>query len=139
MTSVDFEEIAATRPILRQHAPAGAHLRAAASENPCEIAIIGAGPYGLSLAAQLAARGVSFRIFGKPLDTWRHHMPKDMLLKSEGFASSLSHPSRDSTLGAYCAVRGIEYADQAIPVSLDLFLDYAEWFRKTYVPTLEEK
>ena len=139
MTSVDFEEVGTVRPVLRQPAAAIAkpHRRAAAFD--CDVAIIGAGPYGLSVAAQLAARGGSFRVFGKPLDTWRNHMPKDMLLKSEGFASSLSHPSRDSTLEAYCAARGIPYSDRALPVSLDLFLEYSQWFRETYVSTLEEQ
>ncbi|HEY2033251.1 MAG TPA: FAD-dependent oxidoreductase [Rhizomicrobium sp.] len=140
MTSVDFEEVGAVRPILRQPVPGGAKVHPGKQyAADCDVAIIGAGPYGLSLAAQLAARGVSFRIFGKPLDTWRNHMPKDMLLKSEGFASSLSHPSKESTLKAYCAARAIPYSDQALPVSLDLFLDYAQWFRETYVPTLEEQ
>jgi cation diffusion facilitator CzcD-associated flavoprotein CzcO len=60
-----------------------------------DVAIIGAGPYGLSLAAHLRARGVNFRIFGKPMDTWNAHMPKGMTLKSEGFASSLSSPACD--------------------------------------------
>jgi len=104
----------------------------------CEIAIVGAGPYGLSLAAQLSARGVNFRIFGKPLETWREHMPKDMLLKSEGFASSLSHPSKEATLKAWCAARGLAFRDRGLPVSLDQFLRYADWFQKSYVPSVEE-
>ena len=61
-------------------------------EQLCEVAIIGAGPYGISLAAQLGTRGIDYRIFGKPMDTWSAHMPKNMTLKSEGFASSLSAP-----------------------------------------------
>ena len=52
-----------------------------------QVAIIGAGPYGLSLAAHLRARGIDFRIFGTPLNSWRTQMPKGMFLKSEGFAS----------------------------------------------------
>jgi thioredoxin reductase len=140
MTSVDFEEVGTVRPALHQTVAGGAKVRPGKSGAvDCDVAIIGAGPYGLSLAAQLAARGVSFRVFGKPLDTWRDHMPKDMLLKSEGFASSLSHPSKDSTLKAYCAARAIPYSDRALPVSLDLFLEYSQWFRTTYVPTLEEQ
>jgi thioredoxin reductase len=139
MTSVDFEDVGAVRPVLipkpsKDLFSLGAKKPAA----DCDVAIIGAGPYGLSLAAQLAARGVSFRIFGRALDTWRNHMPKDMLLKSEGFGSCLSHPSKGSTLKAYCEARGIPYADTALPISLDLFLEYAGWFRQTYVPTLEE-
>ena len=59
-----------------------------------DVAIVGAGPYGLSLAAQLRARGVDYRIFGRALDTWRSHMPKGMVLKSDGFASNLSSPGQ---------------------------------------------
>ncbi|MDE1984933.1 MAG: NAD(P)-binding domain-containing protein [Alphaproteobacteria bacterium] len=104
----------------------------------CDVAIIGAGPYGLSVAAHLRAAGVNFRIFGKPLDTWRSHMPKGMFLKSEGFASNLSAPGKDSTLKAYCALRGIAYADRALPIALDTFLGYGDWFRARNVPNLED-
>ena len=63
-----------------------------------ETAIIGAGPYGLSVAAHLAAAGRPFRIFGSPLASWRAHMPKGMQLKSDGFASNISSPDPHSTL-----------------------------------------
>jgi thioredoxin reductase len=106
--------------------------------NICDVAIIGAGPYGLSLAAHLAAANVDFRIFGRTLDSWRHHMPKDMLLKSEGFASSISAPDEAGTLKAYCVARGLAYADQGKPVPLDLFNEYASWFQTRYVPEVEE-
>ena len=108
-------------------------------KNICDVAIIGAGPYGLSLAAHLNAASVSFRIFGKPLSTWRTHMPKGMQLKSEGFASNLSAPTKGSTLKAYCAARGISYADRSLPVPLAVFVDYADWFQAHFVPMLETK
>lgn len=104
----------------------------------CDVAIIGAGPHGLSLAAHLGARGIDYRIFGRPMTTWSEHMPKNMVLKSDGFASNLSAPSRESTLKAWCARNAIAYADQALPVSLDTFLAYANWFQKRYVPDVEE-
>ncbi|HEX3810255.1 MAG TPA: NAD(P)-binding domain-containing protein [Rhizomicrobium sp.] len=104
----------------------------------CDVAIIGAGPYGLSLAAHLNSFGISFRIFGRPLDTWRNHMPQDMRLKSEGFASNLSAPVPGSTLKAYCEARGIAYSDQGEPVKLDDFLSYAQWFRARFVSSLED-
>ena len=46
------------------------------------IVIIGAGPYGLSVAAHLSARGIGYRIFGKPMANWQQKMPRGMLLKS---------------------------------------------------------
>jgi cation diffusion facilitator CzcD-associated flavoprotein CzcO len=103
------------------------------------VAIIGTGPYGLSLAAHLRATGVSFRIFGRPMEVWRHHMPKAMMLKSNGYASSLSAPDGGrSTLKAWARRHGRSYADRGEPVTLDAFLDYADWFRARHVPNLEE-
>ncbi|HWA88458.1 MAG TPA: NAD(P)-binding domain-containing protein [Rhizomicrobium sp.] len=103
----------------------------------CDVAIVGAGPHGLSLAAHLAAKGIDFRIFGRPMTTWSEHMPKGMTLKSDGFASNLSAPSPESTLKAWSARNRIPYADQALPVPLDTFLSYADWFQKRYVPNVE--
>ena len=103
-----------------------------------DTAIIGAGPYGLSLAAHLRAAGVDFRIFGKPLTSWRENMPKGMMLKSDGFASNLSSPDPNSTLKTWCTERGVEYDDEFIPVPLSVFVEYSAWFQQRYVPCLEE-
>jgi cation diffusion facilitator CzcD-associated flavoprotein CzcO len=54
-----------------------------------DVAIVGAGPYGLSVAAHLGALGVDYRIFGKPMQLWREHMPPGMRLKSDGASSDL--------------------------------------------------
>ena len=64
-------------------------------ETTIDVAIGRAGPYGSSLAANLQACGVAFRIFGTPMKIWRDHMPKGMSLKSEGFASNLHHPNSE--------------------------------------------
>jgi thioredoxin reductase len=103
-----------------------------------DVAIIGAGPYGLSVAAHLGARGVNYRIFGKPMDTWNTHMPKGMTLKSEGFASSLSSPARDSRIENFFAKRNIPFADQGVPVQLNDYLAYTDSFRARFVPKIEE-
>jgi thioredoxin reductase len=105
----------------------------------CDVAIVGAGPYGLSLAAHMRAAGLSFRIFGKPMSTWRDHMPKGMRLKSEGFATNLSAPDRKSTLAAWCKANGVAFAAQKSPVALENFVAYADWFTRTYVPNLEQQ
>jgi thioredoxin reductase len=101
-----------------------------------DIAIVGAGPYGLSLAAHLAGKR-SVRIFGPPMRAWSHHMPHGMHLKSEGFASNLYDPQDRFTLEAYCAERAIPYAHIGLPVPIQVFIDYGVEFQKRYVPNLE--
>ena len=104
----------------------------------CEVAVIGAGPYGLSVAAQLRARGVDYRIFGKPMDTWNAHMPKNMTLKSEGFASNLSAPFQGSLIKDYCVQHGIAYSDRSTPIALQTYLDYTKSFRDRFIPDVED-
>ncbi len=104
-----------------------------------ETAIIGAGPYGLSIAAYFRSRGIPFRIFGRPMDSWLAHMPKGMMLKSDGFASNIYDPDAEFTLEHFCAERGIEYAHMGIPVRLGTFGDYGLAFRDRMVPELEDK
>jgi thioredoxin reductase len=102
-------------------------------------AIIGAGPYGLSVAAHLRRSGIPFRIFGRPMDSWLAHMPKGMMLKSDGFASDIYDPESEFTLRQFCAERGIEYADSGVPVRLETFTAYGLAFRDRMVPELEDK
>jgi hypothetical protein len=61
-------------------------------------AIVGAGPYGLSIAAHFRRRGIPFRIFGRPMESWLAHMPKGMMLKSDGFASNIYDPESALTV-----------------------------------------
>ncbi len=102
-----------------------------------DIAIVGAGPYGLSLAAHLKDRGQRVRIFGSPMKFWSHHMPQGMHLKSEGFASSLSDPAAEFPLKAYCAEMSLPYADVGLPVPIETFISYGCEFQRRYVPHLE--
>ncbi len=104
-----------------------------------DVAIIGAGPYGLSIAAHLAKAGVDLRVFGKPMETWSTSMPKGMVLKSEGFASSLYDPDGRFPLSAFCAERGLPYADIGYPIPLDTFVDYGTAFQERFVPGLDER
>jgi thioredoxin reductase len=103
-----------------------------------DVAIVGAGPYGLSLAAHLRANGIAFRQFGKPMSLWRDAMPAGMFLKSQGFASNLSDPRGSHTLAAFCAETARPYADYGLPVALDTFVAYGEWFRDAHARDLEE-
>jgi thioredoxin reductase len=104
-----------------------------------EVAIIGAGPYGLSLASHLRARGTDVRVFGFPMQTWRESMPTGMKLKSEGFASNLSDPTDELTLEAYCSENDIPFANTGLPVNIETFVAYGEAFQKRFIPDLERK
>ena len=60
-----------------------------------EVAIVGAGPYGLSLGGPPAGwRAYPSRQFGIPMHLWQTSMPRGMFLKSQGFASNLWEPGQ---------------------------------------------
>jgi cation diffusion facilitator CzcD-associated flavoprotein CzcO len=107
--------------------------------SPVEVALVGAGPYGLSIAAHLRANEVPFKIFGPAMETWREHMPKGMLLKSDGFASDISDPASTFRLQTYCESTQLPYHDTRIPVSLETFVNYGLAFQKRFVPELDER
>lgn len=111
--------------------------RRMASDSELPIAIIGAGPYGLSIAAHLRARKVPFRIFGEPMQSWRRHMPRGMLLKSEGFATAVYDPEDFFTLRRYCEANALPYKDIGEPVPVERYIAYGLEFQKRFVPDLE--
>ena len=102
------------------------------------VAVIGAGPFGLSTAAHLRARRIPVRVFGEPMVSWRAHMPAGMLLKSTPAASNLDCPQPGHTLADYCDAAGIRrlVTDEDI-VPVETFIAYGEWFGQKLVPGLE--
>lgn len=104
-----------------------------------EVAVVGSGPYGLSVAAHLLHRGVDTAVFGRPLDTWAHHMPAGMLLKSDGFASSLDAPVAGWRLADYCRAHQIPYGGRGQRVGLDDFVRYGMAFQQALVPGLDTR
>ena len=103
-----------------------------------DVAIIGAGPYGLSMAAHLRARNVPYRQFGIPMRLWRSSMPKGMNLKSRPFASNLSDPAGTHTLEAFCKETSRSYEPAGLPVPLDTFVAYGQWFQSDLGLDVEE-
>jgi FAD-dependent urate hydroxylase len=103
----------------------------------CDVAIVGAGPYGLSAAAHLkAANGLDIRVFGEPMSFWERHMPKFMLLRSPLAGSHLSDPDQDLTLQGYQSSTGNAITS---PLPLYRFIDYGRWFQSQAVPDTDPR
>src|ERR1700733_9253772 len=103
-----------------------------------EALIIGAGPFGLSISAHLRGLGVEHQVVGKPNGTYRHYVPAGMMFKSEQYGSSIASPEPGYDLRSYCESHGLDYADRIVPLSLDRFLDYADWFTGQLVPDIHD-
>ncbi|MEU0075372.1 NAD(P)-binding domain-containing protein [Streptomyces sp. NPDC006332] len=103
-----------------------------------DLLVVGAGPYGLSIASHAAAAGLNLRILGRPMASWRAHMPRGMFLKSEPWASNLADPDGRWRLDAYCATRGL-VARHAEPIPVETFAAYGLWFARNTVPEVDER
>ncbi|WP_432027078.1 NAD(P)-binding domain-containing protein [Streptomyces sp. 1222.5] len=103
-----------------------------------DLLVVGAGPYGLSIASHATAAGLDVRVLGRPMQTWREHMPRGMFLTSESWASDLSDPEGRWRLDVFCAFRG-ERSRHAEPIALEVFAEYGTWFARNAVPMLEQR
>ncbi|KOG22172.1 MULTISPECIES: FAD-dependent oxidoreductase [Streptomyces] len=101
------------------------------------VVVVGAGPYGLATAAWLGAAGVTTRVFGEPMDSWRAHMPDGMFLKSVPTASSISAPDGRHRFADFRATRGGPPVGDTYPIPVDEFIAYGHWFQKERVPEVE--
>src|SRR5436190_19414417 len=98
----------------------------------CDVAIVGAGPYGLSAASHLrTAKGLDTVLFGQPMSFWERHMPAGMLLRSPYVATHISDPRGQLTLGDYETVSGEHVGS---PVPLAAFVEYGRWFQLHAAP-----
>ncbi|GAA2241617.1 hypothetical protein GCM10010232_30850 [Streptomyces amakusaensis] len=103
-----------------------------------DMAVIGAGPYGLSIAAHAAAAGMSLKVFGRAMASWRDHMPEGMYLKSEPWSSNLSDPSAAHTLRHFSEEHGFD-AVHGTPLPIAAFTEYGMWFAEHAVPAVDER
>jgi hypothetical protein len=104
--------------------------------NGPEVVVIGAGPYGLAVAAHLKSRGVATHAFGEPMSFWRRNMPKGMKLRSPLAATDISDPENAHSLEAYSQSLGAALAE---PLPIEAFVDYGEWFQTRAVPDLDRR
>ncbi|MFG3117045.1 FAD-dependent oxidoreductase [Streptomyces sp. NPDC048197] len=102
------------------------------------VAVIGAGPYGLSTATHLRAQGVPVRVFGHPMASWQEQMPAGMLLKSTPAASSIDVPLEGHTLADYCAAAGEpRYESDWDLLPVETFVRYGRWLQRRLLPDVE--
>ena len=103
-----------------------------AEATPTGVAVVGAGPFGLSIAAHLEKVGVDYAVFGKPMEFWLSR-PQRTFLKSYGYATNVYTPGRDCDFVDYCRERDLEpYEPCAIPD----FARYGVWAQRRAVSRL---
>ena len=101
-----------------------------------EVAVIGAGPYGLATAAHLKSAQVATKVFGDPMSFWQQNMPEGMKLRSPWVASHIAHPNDEYSLEAYALTRGFARHEQ-MPVGE--FIRYGRWFQENAVPDVDRR
>lgn len=102
----------------------------------CEVAIVGAGPYGLSAVAHLRAAGVETKILGRTMEFWEAHMPIGMRLRSSWNACHISDPKRHLRLEDYQQVSQVKLG---APVPLSGFIEYGRWFQREVAPDVDPR
>jgi cation diffusion facilitator CzcD-associated flavoprotein CzcO len=104
------------------------------SSRHAPVAVIGAGPHGLSAVAHLRDAGIPTIAFGDPLAFWRDTMPGGMWLRSSPRASSISSPRGELSLARWGEAEGREIG-RILPIGD--FVDYGMWFKDRVVPDLD--
>jgi FAD-dependent urate hydroxylase len=109
--------------------------RAGGAARDLEVAVIGAGPHGLSAAVHLRREGVAAQVFGTPMSFWRG-MPTGMRLRSNMSATNMIEPVGPFSLSSYMAEIGEQFGH---PVSLQRFVDYGTWVQRSAVPDVDTR
>jgi thioredoxin reductase len=101
-----------------------------------EVAVIGAGPYGLAVAAHLRSAKISTRAFGRPMSFWREHMPRGMRLRSPWAATHIADPEKRFSLDVFARQAALAPGDQ---LPIEHFVQYGDWFARHAVPDLDPR
>ena len=91
------------------------------------LLIIGAGPYGLAMAAYARHKNIEYLVLGKVMDFWQSNMPKGMYLRSA--CDWHYDPFNQHTIECYLETKNLKPAEVE-PLTLDFYLSYVDWFMK---------
>ncbi len=100
-----------------------------------EVAVVGAGPHGLSAATHLRRAGVQTQVFGAPMGFWKV-MPEGMMLRSNMSATNMIEPVGPLSLASYADATGAQIEQ---PVPLSDFIAYGSWVQRMAVPDVDER
>jgi cation diffusion facilitator CzcD-associated flavoprotein CzcO len=92
-----------------------------------ELLIIGAGPFGLAMAAYASHHRMDYLLVGHPMSFWHAHMPQGMYLRSA--CDWHLDPLKVHTIEAYLHGQRLSPPDVE-PLSRDFYLHYAQWFQQ---------
>src|SRR5438270_612488 len=106
------------------------------SANHSHIAVVGAGPFGLALAARLGGADADFVLLGKPMSFWRDHVPRGTRLLTDMLSCSLAHEGSPLDCGAYERALGTSVSRR---LSADEFIAYGLWFHRQSCPDADER
>ncbi|CAN5817172.1 hypothetical protein BH20CHL4_BH20CHL4_03710 [soil metagenome] len=97
-------------------------------EMTTDVLVIGAGPYGLALAARLEHLRIDYQVVGESMGFWRRNMPDGMFLRSSW--DWHLDPQGMYTIERFLRDTGIRKAEVS-PFPLATYLEYAGWFRES--------
>jgi len=101
-----------------------------------DVVIIGAGPYGLSIAAHLQGKGIDPYVIGRPMSFWKDNMPTGMMLRSSTEASNINSPNKDLSIYGFEKAIGRKLGN---PIPIEDFIAFGEWFQANTVPNLDRR
>ena len=97
------------------------------AERKTDLLIVGAGPFGLAMAAYAKHLGIEHLVVGKSMGFWKANMPKGMYLRSA--CDWHLDPLNVDTIEKFVGTKGLSTKDVE-PLSLEFYLSYSRWFQE---------